>query len=107
MNIIYLNSPEWCELIFNGKNKDYGAYELRKNSSGRHIRALIIVAIGAILVMTIPALIKSVIPQHTKEQVLEVTTLSNLQMETKVPEENQIRNLEAPPPPVLKRRIKK
>ena len=71
MNNINLNSPEWCELIFNGKNKDYGAYELRKNSSGRHIRALIIVAIGAILVMTIPALIKSVIPQHTKEQVLE------------------------------------
>ena len=90
MNNINLNSPEWCELIFNGKNKDYGAYELRKNSSGRHIRALIIVAIGAILVMTIPALIKSVIPQHAKEQVLEVTTLSNLQMETKVPEDNQI-----------------
>lgn len=56
--------------------------------------------------MTIPALIKSVIPQHTKEQVLEVTTLSNLQMETKVPEENQIRNIEAPPPPVLKSTIK-
>lgn len=37
MNNINLNSPEWCELIFNGKNKDYGAYELRKNSSGRHI----------------------------------------------------------------------
>lgn len=30
MNNINLNSPEWCELIFNGKNKDYGAYELRK-----------------------------------------------------------------------------
>ena len=23
MNNINLNSPEWCELIFNGKNKDY------------------------------------------------------------------------------------
>ena len=66
MNNINLNSPEWCELIFNGKNKDYGAYELRKNSSGRHIRALIIVAIGAILVMTIPALIKSVIPARQR-----------------------------------------
>lgn len=27
---INLNSPEWCELIFMGKNKEYGAYELRK-----------------------------------------------------------------------------
>ena len=101
INNINLNSPEWTDLIFKGKNKEYGAYELRKNSSRRHIRALIIVAVGAALVMIIPVLIKSVIPQHTKEQVLEVTTLSNLQMETKVPEENQIRTIEAPPPPVL------
>lgn len=106
INNINLNSPEWTDLIFKGKNKEYGAYELRKNSSRRHIRALIIVAAGAALVMIIPALIKSVIPQHTKEQVLEVTTLSNLQMETKVPEENQIRTIEAPPPPVLKSTIK-
>ena len=71
INNINLNSPEWTDLIFKGKNKEYGAYELHKNSSRRHIRALIVVTIGAILVMTIPALIKSVIPQHTKEQVLE------------------------------------
>lgn len=87
-------------LLFVLKNRTFGF------ANYRHIRALIIVAIGAILVMTIPVLIKSVIPQHAKEQVLEVTTLSNLQMETKVPEENQIRNLEAPPPPVLKSTIK-
>ena len=103
---INLNSPEWCELVFTGKNKEYGAYELRKDSSSRHIRALLIVAAGAILIMVLPAIIKSVIPQHAKEQVLEVTTLSDLKMETKVPEENVIRNLEAPPPPKLKSTIK-
>lgn len=103
---INLNSTEWCELVFTGKNKEYGAYELRKDSSARHIRALLIVAAGAILIMVLPAIIKSVIPQHAKEQVLEVTTLSDLKMETKVPEENVIRNLEAPPPPKLKSTIK-
>ena len=103
---INLNSPEWCELVFTGKNKEYGAYELRKDSSSRHIRALLIVAAGAILIMVLPAIIKSVIPQHAKEQVLEVTPLSDLKMETKVPEENVIRNLEAPPPPKLKSTIK-
>ena len=103
---INLNSPEWCELVFTGKNKEYGAYELRKDSSSRHIRALLIVAAGAILIMVLPAIIKSVIPQHAKEQVLEVTTLSDLKMETKVPEENVIRNLEAPTPPKLKSTIK-
>ena len=103
---INLNSPEWCELIFTGKNKEYGAYELRKTSSSRHIRALLIVVAGAILVMVLPAIIKSVVPQHAKEQVLEVTALSDLKMETKVPEENVVRNIEAPPPPKLKSTIK-
>lgn len=103
---INLNSPEWCELVFTGKNKEYGAYELRKTSSSRHIRALLIVVAGAILVMVLPAIIKSVVPQHAKEQVLEVTALSDLKMETKVPEENVVRNIEAPPPPKLKSTIK-
>ena len=26
---IDLTSPEWCELIFQGKNKAYGAYKMR------------------------------------------------------------------------------
>lgn len=103
---INLNSPEWCELVFTGKNREYGAYELRKTSSSRHIRALLIVVAGAILIMVLPAIIKSVVPQHAKEQVLEVTALSDLKMETKVPEENVVRNIEAPPPPKLKSTIK-
>ena len=56
---INLNSPEWCELVFTGKNKEYGAYELRKDSSSRHIRALLIVAAGAILIMVLPAIINT------------------------------------------------
>lgn len=102
---INLNAPEWCEMVFLGKNKDYGAYELRKDSSRRHIQALLAVAIGAILITVLPALIQSVIPRHAMEKVTEVTTLSNLQMETKVPE-NEVRTIEAPPPPLLKSTIK-
>ena len=32
---IDLTSPEWCELIFQGKNKAYGAYKMRANSPKR------------------------------------------------------------------------
>lgn len=103
---INLNSPEWCELVFTGKNKEYGAYELRKTSSSRHLRALLVVVAGAVLIMALPVIIKSVVPQQAKEQVLEVTALSDLKMETKVPEENIVRNIEAPPPPKLKSSIK-
>jgi protein TonB len=42
---INLTSREWCDLIFRDKNKDYGAYELRKTSSRRHINAMIIVVL--------------------------------------------------------------
>ncbi len=44
-----LSSKEWTDLIFEGKNKDFGAYQLRKQSDGRHNRAMIIVIIGLVL----------------------------------------------------------
>lgn len=40
-----LSSKEWRDLIFEGKNKEYGAYELRAKSDGRHNRAMIVVVI--------------------------------------------------------------
>lgn len=30
---IDLTSSEWCDLIFTGKNKAYGAYRMRENSA--------------------------------------------------------------------------
>ena len=42
---IDLTSPEWCELVFQGKNKAYGAYKMRANSPKRHTWAMVIVVI--------------------------------------------------------------
>ncbi|MDR0230643.1 MAG: TonB family protein [Dysgonamonadaceae bacterium] len=47
-----LNSDTWRDLVFEGKNKEYGAYDLRKTSSKRHIHALIIV-IGTVGILTL------------------------------------------------------
>ena len=44
---IDLTSPEWCELVFQGKNKAYGAYKMRANSPKRHTWAMVIVVIIA------------------------------------------------------------
>ena len=38
-----LSSREWRDLIFEGKNKEFGAYEMRKNSDARHNKAMIAV----------------------------------------------------------------
>ncbi len=43
MNRINLFSKEWCELVFAGKNKTYGAYRIRMESTKRHIKAMLIV----------------------------------------------------------------
>lgn len=40
---IDLTSAEWCDLIFEGKNKAYGAYRMRANSPRRHTVAMIVV----------------------------------------------------------------
>ena len=50
-----LSSKEWRDIVFEGKNKDFGAYEMRSGSVKRHTRAVIIVlsCLAAILVLLI------------------------------------------------------
>ena len=47
---IDLYDPKWVEMVFAGKNKEYGAYQLRKGTSGRNIKSLLILVIAAALV---------------------------------------------------------
>lgn len=44
-----LSSREWCDLVFEGKNKDFGAYVLRTESPKRHNLAVLWTVIGSIL----------------------------------------------------------
>ncbi len=46
-----LSSKEWRDLIFEGKNKEFGAYELRRTSDSRHNRAVLWTIIGLIVVL--------------------------------------------------------
>lgn len=45
-----LSSKEWTDIIFEGRNKAYGAYELRSNSDKRHNMALLWTLIGLAVV---------------------------------------------------------
>ena len=46
---INLSSREWCDLVFEGKNKDFGAYVIRTESSKRHNKAVLWTLIGSII----------------------------------------------------------
>ena len=100
---IDLTSFEWRELVFQGKNKEYGAYKMRGESDKRHNKAMLIVAVVAIVGFTLPRLIDMVKPK-VKESNTEVTVLSKLE---KAEVKNDIKKVEpAPPPPELKSSIK-
>ena len=46
MGKIDLIDNNWTDLVFEGKNKEYGAYVLRKETGKRNVKALIWVLIG-------------------------------------------------------------
>ena len=47
---VNLSSREWCDLVFEGKNKDFGAYVIRTESTKRHNLAVLLALIGAVAV---------------------------------------------------------
>ena len=47
---IDLIDPKWVDMVFANKNKAYGAYQLRKGTSSRNIKSIIILVVAAGLV---------------------------------------------------------
>ena len=62
-----LNSEEWCDLVFENRNKEYGAYYLRKTSTRRHLLALSIVLAAIIVII----LILKTVPFDSTQQTLD------------------------------------
>ena len=66
-----LSSKEWCDIIFEGKNKEFGAYQMRKASEARHNKAMIAVLIFAAVVFALPFLINTIIPEAEADIIAE------------------------------------
>ena len=47
---VNLSSREWCDLVFEGKNKDFGAYIIRTESTKRHNLAVLWTLVGSLAV---------------------------------------------------------
>ena len=88
-------SDEWCELVFESKNHEYGAYELRKNSSKRQIRAMLIASIVFVFIVSAPNLIRQIMPKEVVKDV-SVRTLTDIKIDK--PKEDEI--LKELPPPI-------
>lgn len=92
MSKIDLASREWCDLVFEGRNREYGAYRARANKGKFQLRALIFVLI------IIAAIIAFLIAKNAVEAAIEknraldgeqVTELSQLKKDEPKKEEKK------------------
>jgi protein TonB len=84
-------SADLLDLVFEDRNKDYGAYALRKSYNKRLIRALIITAAIALLAFLGSVLANSINSGNNKVKIQEVT-IQNIK-------EDEEKKVEPPPPP--------
>ena len=87
---IDLYDPKWVDMVFAGKNKEYGAYQLRKGTSGRNIKSLLILVIAAALVGGFLAW-KVIEQKQAEEQqaYMEAMELAKLQQQAKKEEKKK------------------
>jgi protein TonB len=101
---IDLTAQRWLDLVFEGKNKRYGAYVLREESGNRHLKALLIVTIVGLALIFLPKVISSVIPKAP--DVIQTDEVTMVEINQEIPEEDQIKQIEnVPPPPLLKETV--
>lgn len=90
-----LSSQEWRDIVFDHKNKEFGAYELRGESPKRHTKALVltVIIVGSLLVLGILAtagiLFKDAEEEMATSTEQELTTVNNAEEEQEE-EEDQI-----------------
>ena len=88
MSKLDLLSRGWCDLIFEGKNQQYGAYRIRANAGRRQLRAVIIILIVVAVIAVLFILNQVVQSTRTEDKFTEVTQMSKLKQEKK-PEKKQ------------------
>lgn len=99
-----LSSKEWRDLIFEGKNKEFGAYELRKDSDKRHNKAMIAVVIVIAAILAVVFLIdKLPKPEAKPEDQIEqsLASLASEEAEEREEEEEVQERVEEQKPEVL------
>lgn len=105
-NEINLTSQRWNDIVFEGKNKEYGAYEMRKSSSKRHVVALVVILAFVVFVSFLPLLVETLTPERTVDNLTDETVLAAIrELEEQVKEKDIIREVAAPPAPILKATI--
>ena len=87
---------QWLDIVFEGRNKTYGAYELRKSNRKTTIKALILGALFFSFAVAAP-LILNLIPEGKDQEIDRDIKITAIKLPPK--KEEPIKNLPPPPPP--------
>jgi len=108
-----LNSEEWCDLVFENRNREYGAYYLRKTSTRRHLFALSVVIAATIVVVLLLKIIQFGQTQQTWDDyevkpielssliMLEEHSSNQAQVQVKAEEKPSLKEITAFTPPTI------
>lgn len=103
---IDLISRDWTEMVFEGRNKEYGAYRLRKNAGKRNLYSLITIFIAALAIWGGISLVKFVESRTKSVAQTSVAELSTLNQPKKKAEVKQQQKVKLEQPEKVVERVK-
>ncbi|MFC4480078.1 energy transducer TonB [Flavobacterium chungangensis] len=87
---------QWLDIVFEGRNKIYGAYELRKSNGKTTVKALVIGSLIFSAAVAAP-LISSLLPDSSEEEEVKEVKMAAVKLP---PKKEEIKpNMPPPPPP--------
>lgn len=90
MSKIDLASREWCDLVFEGRNKEYGAYRNRANKGKFQLRAIIFVVVVLVIlaaVLLAKSAVENALAKNKSMEGDEITELQELKKDEPKKEE--------------------
>lgn len=113
---IDLISNEWADIVFQGRNKVYGAYQLRRSTGKRNIWAMVFVAavaavtyLGLAAYNSYQAAQKAKFEEEMEASLIETKKEAKVEKKTETPKVEQVQKVEkvkssiAFTPPVIKK----
>jgi protein TonB len=95
-----LFKKQWLDMVFEGKNKSYGAYDLRKKSPKMTAMALLAGAALFALAIAAPAIIGSILDSSGSDDTSMDKKIVTIKLPPKEKKEEIVKPVEPPPPPV-------
>lgn len=108
MSKIDLIDNQWVELVFDGRNHEYGAYKLRKETGKRNMLSLLVMGIAAVAIAIAVGVNSVIKANQAKVAVTTDVELSKLaeKKEAKVEKKEQVKIEELKPVEKIKSSIK-